>query len=66
MTPLELNYNIYDKELLAIVTALKKIASILTGNNRTIYCQNRPQELNRITNNKGTKLEVSQIGRNII
>jgi hypothetical protein len=37
MTPLELNYNIYNKELLAIVTVLKKIESIFTENYRTIY-----------------------------
>ena len=37
LIPLELNYNIYNKELLAIVTVLKKIESILIRNNRTVY-----------------------------
>ncbi len=36
ITLLKLNYDIYNKELLAIVTALKKIESILTGDNRAI------------------------------
>ena len=31
MTPLKLNYNIYDKELLGIVTALKEWRAFLQG-----------------------------------
>ena len=31
LTPLELNYNIYNKELLAIVTALKEWRAFLQG-----------------------------------
>ena len=31
LTPPELNYNIYDKELLAIVTVLKKWRAFLQG-----------------------------------
>ena len=31
MTPLELNYNIYNKELLGIVTALKEWRAFLQG-----------------------------------
>src|SRR6266567_5124786 len=31
MTPLELNYNIYNKELLAIITALKEWRAFLQG-----------------------------------
>jgi hypothetical protein len=34
---LKLNYNIYNKELLVIITVLKKIESIFIGNYRTIY-----------------------------
>jgi hypothetical protein len=31
MTPLKLNYNIYNKELLAVITALKKWRVFLQG-----------------------------------
>ena len=37
LTPPKLNYNIYNKELLAIVTVLKKQRAFFTRNNRTIY-----------------------------
>jgi hypothetical protein len=37
MTPLELNYDIYNKELLVIVTVLKKIESVFIKNYKTIY-----------------------------
>ena len=41
ITPLELNYNIYNKELLGIVAVLKKIKSLSVRNNRAIYSKNR-------------------------
>jgi hypothetical protein len=37
MTLLELNYNIYNKELLAIITVLKKLESVSIGNYKAIY-----------------------------
>ena len=41
ITPLELNYNIYNKELLGIVTVFKKIKSLFIKNNKAIYSKNR-------------------------
>jgi len=36
ITPLELNYDIYNKELLGIVIALKKMESILARHQETV------------------------------
>ena len=41
MTLLELNYNIYNKELLGIVTALKEQRVFFIRNNKAIYNKNR-------------------------
>ena len=51
ITSPELNYNIYNKELLGIVIVLKKMESIFAKHQNAIYCKNKLQKSYKIVNN---------------
>ena len=58
----ELNYNIYNKELLGIVVVLKKWKVFLQNTKEPFVVKTDYKNLTSFFNNKGVELETSQIG----